>query len=95
MKSLSLLLKIAFLLAVLTLVSCQSMNLTPQAAQGNDLQDIRVNTAEPSRTTAKVEQFPLPNCGGTDKLAQTLGTYASASKSASVGAKAKIKGGGG
>jgi hypothetical protein len=80
--------------SALVIVSCQPTATPTQDTQDNDIQDIRVQIAEPVKSTTKVEQFPLPNCGGTDKLEQSLGTYASASKSATVGTKASITGGG-
>jgi hypothetical protein len=76
------------------LIACQPATLPAPSTPDDDIQDIRVQVAEPTRTTTKVEQFPLPNCGGTERLAQSLGTYASASKSATVGAKATVAGGG-
>lgn len=79
---------------ILLLISCQPSVRSTPVALDNDVQDIRVQMVEPIRTTAKVEQFPLPNCGGTDRLAQSLGTYASASKSTTIGAKATVTGGG-
>lgn len=75
------------------LISCTPPP-TSVSQSNNNIQDIRVQVVEPERTTSKVEQFPLPNCGGTDKLAQSLGTFASISKSATVGAKAIVTGGG-
>ena len=87
--------KIVFITVLAFLaVSCQPNPLPTQNSNGNDIQDIRVQAVEPTRTTSKVEQFPLPNCGGSDKLAQSLGTFASVSKSATVGAKATVTGGG-
>ncbi len=75
--------------------SCQPIAPQPSSIPENAVQDIRVVSAtEPVKTTIKVEQFPLPNCGGSDKLTQGLRTYASATQSATVGAKASIKGGG-
>lgn len=82
------------IISAFVLAACQPTASPTQSTQGNGIQDIRVQVAEPIRTTTKVEQFPLPNCGGTDKLAQSLGTYASASKSATVGAKATTTGSG-
>ena len=74
-------------------VSCQPASPTPNP-NGTEIQDIRVKLTEPAKTTSKVEQFPLPNCGGTDRLAQSLGTFASVSKSATVATKGTITGGG-
>lgn len=78
------------------LISCQPNigNVATPNSASSEIQDIRVQVVEPTRTTARVEQFPLPNCGGTDKLVQSLGTYASVSKSATVGASATVTGGG-
>jgi hypothetical protein len=78
----------------IVLVSCQPITAPTQSPQNDDIQDVRVQVVEPVRTTSKVEQFPLPNCGGTDKLEQSLGTYASTSKSATVSGKASVTGGG-
>jgi hypothetical protein len=85
---------LAAIISAVILISCQpNVVSTPNGGNG-DIQDIRVQVAEPTKTTSKVEQFPLPNCGGSDKLAQSLGTFASVSKSATVGAKATVTGGG-
>jgi len=81
-------------LFTLVLVSCQ-VSVTPtQVSKNDDIQDVRVRIAQPTTRIAKVEQFPLPNCGGTDKLSQSLGSYASVTKSASLGAKASTSAGG-
>ena len=76
------------------IVSCQPTTPPTQNVYSNEIQDIRVQVTEPTKATSKVEQFPLPNCGGSDKLAQSLGTFASVSKSATVGGKATVTGGG-
>lgn len=86
------LLNIVVIISTIILVSCESPSTI--AETNNDIQDIRVQMVEPERTTTKVEQFPLPNCGGNEKLAQSLGTFASISQSATVGAKATVTGGG-
>lgn len=78
--------------STIVLVACQSP--TSVSEPNNDIEDIRVQIAEPNRTTSDIEEIPLPNCGGTDKLSQTLGMYTSVSKSATVGAKATVTGGG-
>ena len=75
-------------------VSCQPTPAPTQYVDNGEIQDVRVQTAEPIKNTSKVEQFPLPNCGGSDKLGQSLGTFASVSKSATVGGKATVTGGG-
>lgn len=75
-------------------VSCQPTTSSTQITDNNEIQDIRVQVTEPTKITSKFEEFPLPNCGGSDKLAQSLGTLVSVSKSATVGTKATVTGGG-
>lgn len=95
MLSQQMLLKMVILSLSLFLISCQPPVSPPTpVAQENDIQDIHVQMAEPVKTTADVEQFPLPNCGGTDKLGQSLGMYASITKNVTVGGKATVTGGG-
>jgi hypothetical protein len=87
--------KIVIAIVLATLVaSCQPATPPTQTVGNDEIQDVRVQTAEPIKNISKVEQFPLPNCGGSDKLGQSLGTFASVSKSATVGAKATVTGGG-
>jgi len=79
-------------LVFILLAACQTT--TTPTLQPGEVQDIRVQIVEPVRSIARVEQFPLPNCGGTEKLTQSLGAYASASKSATLATKATTAGGG-
>ncbi len=87
--------------SALLIVSCQPQATQPlstpvaQVTQdsGNP-QDVRVNSAVPTETRVDSEEFPLPNCGGTGEIHQTLGAFASVFKSVTVGAKATVKGGG-
>lgn len=85
---------ITIIVSLVFLISCQPNVVATPDTKNGDIQDIRVQVVEPTRTTARVEQFPLPNCGGTDKLVQSLGTYASVSKSATVGTSTTVTGGG-
>jgi hypothetical protein len=85
---------LAVIISAIILISCQPNVVSTPSGGNGDIQDIHVQVSEPTKTTSKVEQFPLPNCGGSDKLAQSLGTFASVSKSATVGAKATVTGGG-
>ncbi|MBK9210747.1 MAG: hypothetical protein IPL71_21680 [Anaerolineales bacterium] len=62
---------LAIIISAVVLISCQP-NFSSSNGDNGDIQDIRVQVAEPIKTTSKVEQFPLPNCGGSDKLAQSL-----------------------
>lgn len=78
----------------IALVSCQPISIEPQSVEGGDIQDILVKAAEPKRTTVKIEPFPLPNCDGSEKLTQSLGTLATVSKSATVSNKGTVIGGG-
>lgn len=87
--------------SALLLISCQPQTTqslsTPtfQIAQsGDEVEDVRVVTTEPTEAVVDSETFPLPNCGGTSELGQTLGTHASVGKSVTVGIKAKVVGGG-
>ncbi len=93
-KTKNLLSKIVYIIVLAFLVASCQPTAPAQNGSSNDIQDIRVQATEPTKSTSKVEQFPLPNCGGSDKLAQSLGTFASASKSATVGTKAAVTGGG-
>jgi hypothetical protein len=77
----------------LAIVSCQS-GAASQQPQGDGIQDIRVNTAALTEVKVSSEEFPLPNCGGTGEIHQTLGSHASVFKSVTVGEKATLKGGG-
>ena len=65
-----------------------------QNAQNNVVENIRVTTVQPSETLVKTETFPLPNCGGTGEIRQTLGSTASISKSVTLSGKAIVRGGG-
>ena len=94
----------ASLLAIFLMVivsSCQSAPTvisTPQTnspSNGNsEVQNISVDTVSAQRTPGTTEEFPLPNCGGTGKLTQSLGTQVSVTKKVEMGATASIKGGG-
>ncbi len=76
--------KLAITLFAILMTSC-----------GNQpISNIRVVSAQPTEIKVNSELFPLPNCGGTSPLSQTLGTHAAITKSVTVGAKAALKGGG-
>lgn len=83
-----------------TVSSCQSVqssanNQSPSLSiDDNEVQNIQVTKTSPQRTIASNEDFPLPNCGGTEKLKQTLGTQVSVSKSIQMGATISLSGGG-
>ena len=59
----------------------------------NEIQNIQVQTANPEKSSGVSEDFPLPNCGGTGKLAQTLGTQVSVSKTIEMGSTVSVSGG--
>lgn len=84
----------SLIILLLSIMSCQPTASPTPITLGDEIQDIRVQMVEPIKTTADVEQFPLPNCGGTDKLGQSLGMYASITKNVTVGGKATVTGGG-
>jgi hypothetical protein len=83
-------------LIALTLLftACQPTSAPTQAAQSGSIANVHVVTAEPTETCVDSETFPLPNCGGTSELHQTLGSNASIFKSVTVGTKATAEGAG-
>ena len=91
------------LLLVIVLVinsGCQATPPTTEAQHpvittaGDEVQNIQVNKVSPQRTSGATEEFPLPNCGGTETLSQTLGTQVSVSKSVQMGTTASVSGSG-
>lgn len=88
------------LLLSLFLGSCQpnAPKPTEQPAnpntQNNVVENIRVTTVQPSESLVKTETFPLPNCGGTGEIRQTLGATASITKSVALSGRATVRGGG-
>lgn len=84
-----------FVLA-LFITSCLPSPAIPpvSAPQNGGFDDVRVNTVAPREAKISIEQFPLPNCGGTGEIRQTLGTTASVFKSVTIGVKATARGGG-
>jgi len=88
-------LRTLFVILALALGACQpTVTPTIQVAQSSGIENVRVITIGPAESLIDTEDFPLPNCGGTSELHQTLGTQASVTKSVTIGAKATIKGGG-
>jgi hypothetical protein len=55
----------------------------------DDVGELHITKTEPTKTTT-VEEFPLPNCGGTDKLTQSLGSGVVVRKGLTVGTKATL-----
>ncbi|GEM_PF-1403082 len=84
----------SFLVLALFITSCQPTVPSAGIPQNDGIADVRVNTAPPTETKINTEEFPLPNCGGTGEIRQTLGTTASVFKSITIGAKATARGGG-
>jgi hypothetical protein len=64
---------------------------TPQ--KNNEAQNIQVSTVNAKKTDGTIEEFPLPNCGGTETLTQFLGTQASVSKSVEMGTTVSVSSG--
>lgn len=60
----------------------------------NEVQNIQVDKVSPQKIPGAIEEFPLPNCGGTGKLTQSLGTQVSISKSVQMGTTVSVSGGG-
>ena len=91
---------VALIVLVTSLISCSPQSITetpaPIAQVTPSISNIRVNDAVPEEAPIQgnTEEFPLPNCGGTGELRQTLGTHVSVSKSVEVGVKATVTGGG-
>lgn len=86
----------AVCLIALTLLftACQPTSAPTHAAQTGSIANVYVATAEPTETRVDSETFPLPNCGGTSELHQTLGSTASIFKSVTIGTKATAEGAG-
>lgn len=64
-----------------------------QTAQNSAVENMRVTTVQPIVSLVKTEPFPLPNCGGTGEIHQTLGSTASITKGITVSGKATVNGG--
>jgi hypothetical protein len=84
---------------MMVISSCQptqpSANVQQPSVVTNDgeAQNVQVEKASPQKSISSAEEFPLPNCGGTEKLTQTLGTQVSVSKSVEMGATVSVSGG--
>ena len=77
------------ILITLLLMSCQNSPTT----SNEEITDVFVNMPlEPQVSILGTEDFPLPNCGGTSVLSQSLGSLASVSNSSIIGTTAKISG---
>ena len=80
------------------LFACQPNAPSTQVSLGDvgnsRVTNIHVKPAPPQTTSGDLEEFPLPNCGGTSELSQSLGTQVSVSKSVIVGGTATVTGGG-
>lgn len=85
--------RMAFLLFAVILSACQPVAPTSSPEQNNTVENVHVIVTEPTESLIDTEDFPLPNCGGTSELRQTLGTQASVTKSVTIGGKATLKGG--
>lgn len=72
---------------------CQSSPNPSSATDDGEVQNIQVQKVSPQKTVSFTEEFPLPNCGGTEKLTQTLGTQVSVSKSVQMGTTVSVSGG--
>jgi hypothetical protein len=88
-------------LLMLIVSSCQPASTIADVPQANpapnsnsDIQNINVKTVASQRTAGNKEEFPLPNCGGTGKLTQSLGTQVSVTKKIEMGTTVSVNGGG-
>lgn len=59
----------------------------------SDINNVLVRYTDPEKSIGETEEFPLPNCGGTGELTQSLGTQASVRKGVTIGARASAVGG--
>ncbi len=92
MKSFRLKTLLWFYLALIFLIisSCGT-----QGGNNQEISDIHVSkTDQFESVSTDTEDFPLPNCGGSSELSQTLGTQASVKKSVTISGTATIRGGG-
>lgn len=64
-----------------------------EASQSDKVSDVQVKTVNSKKFPGNTEEFPLPNCGGTGKLTQSLGTQASVSKMVEIGTAVEVSGG--
>lgn len=72
-----------FLVSVVA--SCQRQGpVAISSGAPGDIENIRVERAQPETISVGDEDFPLPNCGGTGKLTQTLGSQMGAEKQVSL-----------
>lgn len=80
-----------FLLVTISLItsSCGGQN------NNQNVSEVQVSKTDlPNTDLANTEEFPLPNCGGSSELAQTLGTQASVRKAITISGTATVSGGG-
>lgn len=70
-----------FLLVIVSFITsaCGGQN------NNQNVSDVQVSKSDqPNTNLANTEEFPLPNCGGSSELAQTLGTQASVRKAITI-----------
>ncbi len=94
---------VAILLSIfllLTTGACQSSTHSPEPSgvsqgekQESTAENVQVARTNPEKSLGATEHFPLPNCGGTGELSQSLGTQASVKKRVAVGGKVTTSGG--
>jgi hypothetical protein len=85
---------ISFLLSVVCLFA-NSCGAQEDKNKNLEISDIQVSKADQYESLpANTEEFPLPNCGGSSELSQTLGAQASIKKTVTVGGTATISAGG-
>jgi len=66
-----------------------------RASQNDEIKNVFVDKPlDPQTSVLGTEDFPLPNCGGSSVMSQSLGSLASVSNSSTIGATATINGGG-
>lgn len=67
---------------------CSVLAILLSSCQDFEMTDVKVDTATPAIEVLRTEDIPLPNCGGSGELSQSLGMVTTVQKSLSLSAKA-------
>jgi hypothetical protein len=76
-------------------ILCLALNACGGSSESptDDVQNVTVEKVQPVKSITNREEFPLPNCGGTGDLTQSLGSETTVQKIVSIGATASVVGG--
>jgi hypothetical protein len=83
-------------LTLLTVIACRRPTQAPATSTSTPaatISDIHVEPAEAERTSGRSEEFPLPNCGGTGNLKQSLTRQFEVRRSSTIENRASTTGG--